>query len=54
VYCEGADFGEHEMKVTMALTQRNIQQLEAEFWTVSDPKNSNYGMNSRKKVAILM
>eukprot|EP00026_Physarum_polycephalum_P002391 Phypoly_transcript_02397.p1 GENE.Phypoly_transcript_02397~~Phypoly_transcript_02397.p1 ORF type:complete len:819 (-),score=91.14 Phypoly_transcript_02397:47-2503(-) len=35
--------GEHEIKVLVALSQRNLHQLESEFWDVSDPRSNSYG-----------
>src|SRR6185437_9571524 len=32
-----------EHVLTFAIKQRNIDQLEATFWAVSDPKNAQYG-----------
>jgi hypothetical protein len=42
-FFKGESLGEHEIKVSIALSQRNIRQLESEFWAVSDPQNINYG-----------
>ena len=39
--------GEHEIKVTIALSQRNLKQLESDFWAVSNPSDTNYGMKER-------
>jgi hypothetical protein len=50
----GAPLGEQEIKITVALSQRNLEQLESEFWTVSDPKNFNYGTSDFLKSSIPM
>ena len=37
------------MEVTIALSQRNTQQLESNFWAVSNPSNSNYGIRDKRR-----